>query len=212
VSRRRTILLAAALVVLAAFAAVAAHTRSSSATFTTGSQSTVTASVDSVTNWVHLYSETSDPDGLTGYARQANAPGGALIASGSDKSLVLDLGSYPDLNKTFAFSRVLTLKTPPSFPLAGVNQVTVSVSLVADPGGTQPLRNPALHLTTQGGTGTSVTLGANAKAQLDISLRTKKNPWDAGDQFRPHIVLSMTYPGGPAGAYAYDLTALLTII
>ena len=59
----------------------------------------------------------------------------------------------------------------------------MTATLVADAGGTQPLRNQYLHLVGQAGTTNSVTLRANQKAQLDIQLRTKKNPWDAGDNY-----------------------------
>ena len=52
----------------------------------------------------------------------------------------------------------------------------------------------------------------NQKAQLDISLRTKKNPWDAGDIFRPHVILTFDDSGGPAAYYVYDFTTLLYII
>jgi len=55
-------------------------------------------------------------------------------------------------------------------------------------------------------------LSPNQKAQLDVQLRTKKNPWDAGDAFRPHIVLTLTYAGGPASYYVYDFTTLLYVV
>ena len=186
-------------------------TRTSSASYTTTSETDVTASAATAGDWLRVFSQATDPDGLTGYARQQNLATQPLIASGQDFGLAIDWGSYPDLNKTFAFSRVLTIKTPAAFPIASVTQVTVTVTLVADPSGTQPLRNPYLRLVGQGGTSSSVTLRVNQKAQLDISLRTKKNPWDAGDVFQPRVVLTLTYAGGPASYYVYDYTTLLTI-
>lgn len=212
--RRAIILLAAAALVVAAASAVAASRapRFSAASYTTTSQSDVTASTASVSGWLNAYSQDSDPGGLQGYARQQDLAGQPLIADGQDAGLTLDWGSYPDLSKTLDFTRVLTIQTPAVFPDASVTQVTVTVTLIADPGGTQPLRKPSLHLVGQTGASTSVTLSPGAKAQLDVQLRTKKNPWDDGDVFLPRVVLTLTYAGGPAAYYVYDFTTLLTII
>lgn len=209
--RRIALLLCLLALGATALIAGAAGTRASSASYTTTSETDVTASAATAGGWLHVYSQSTDPDGLGGYARQQNLATQPLIASGQDFELAIDWGSYPDLNKTFAFSRVLTIETPATFPIASVTQVTVTVTLVADPGGTQPLRNPYLRLLGQGGNTSSVTLRADQKAQLDVSLRTKKNPWDAGDVFQPRVVLTLTYAGGPASYYVYDYTTLLTI-
>ena len=213
-SRRSIIVLGIVVLVVAAASAVAASrsTGYSGASYTTTSRCDVTASAASVTGWLNVYSEGSDPGGLQGYARQQNLAGQPLIAGGQDAGLTIDWGSYPDLSKTFDFARVLTIQTPEVFPDKAVSRVTVSVTLAPDPGGTQPLRKPSLHLVGQTGTATSVTLGVNAKAQLDVQLRTKKNPWDDGNEFRPRVVLTLTYAGGPAAYYVYDLATLLTII
>ena len=57
------------------------------------------------------------PTALDGLRTSAERHGvQPLIATGQDKGLVVDLGDYPDLNKTFDFTRVLTIKTPSAFP------------------------------------------------------------------------------------------------
>jgi len=211
----RVVTLFAAVLLVAAVAATGGAARSvnsSNAAYTSSSQTTVTATAASVTGWLNAYAQGTDPDGLTGYARQQNLATQPLIANGLDAGLAVNWGSYPDLNKTFAFSRVLTIKTPAVFPDPAVTQVTVTVTLAPDVNGTQPLRNAYLHLTPGSGFTNTVTMGVNQKAQLDISLRTKKNPWDAGDIFRPHVILTLTYAGGPAAYYVYDFTTLLYII
>jgi hypothetical protein len=207
---KRRILVLAALVALAV--AATAALAASRASYTTGSQSIVTASAESVSDWLSVNSQGGDPGVPSGYAHQHNVASQPLIASGQDANLAIAWGSYDDLNVWFTFSRVLTMKTPLAFPDPAVTQVTVTATLIADPGGTQPLRNAYLHLVNQGGTTNRVTLGPNQRAQLDIQLRTKKNPWDAGDTFRPRVVLTLTYVGGPAAYYVYDFTTLLTII
>ncbi len=128
---------------------------------------------------------------------------------------MLNWGEYPDLNKNFDFLRVLTIKTPEVFPDPAVQQITVTLTLVADSGGTQPLKNPDLR--PIGGTlrkqrSTTITLAADQRAQLDVTLHTKKNPWDAGEAFSPRVVLTVTYAGGPAAYFVYDFTTELTII
>ena len=207
--RRIVVLATLAVLAVAATAALAA----SRASYTTGSQSIITASAESISDWLSVYSQGTDPDTLGGYAHQQNLALQPLIATGQNTGLVLNWGSYPDLNKTFTFSRVLTFKTPATaFPDPAVTQVNVTVTLLPDASGTQPLRNAYVDLASGTGFTNSVTMGLNQKAQLDISLRTKKNPWDAGDTFRPHIVLTLTYAGGPATYYVYDFTTLLYII
>jgi hypothetical protein len=137
-----------------------------------------------------------------------------LIASGQDAGLAIAWGAYPDLNKDFVFVRVLTIKTPAVFPDPAVTQITVTATLAPDPGGTQPLKNPDLRpigLTARKQRSTTITLGVDQRAQLDLTLHTKKNPWDAGDRFRPHVRLTVTYAGGPAAYFVYDFTTLLTI-
>ena len=104
------------------------------------------------------------------------------------------------------------IKTPAAFPIGSVTQVTVTATLVADASGTQPLRNQYLHLVGQAGTTNSVTMRASQKAQLDIQLRTKKNPWDAGHTSASRHAHVDLPAGGPAAYYVYDFTTLLTII
>ena len=53
----------------------------------TSSQSTVTASVDGVSNWLHVYSQSGDPEWPTGYARRrgVNGVAGPPAATGQDQ-------------------------------------------------------------------------------------------------------------------------------
>jgi hypothetical protein len=216
-SRRAGILLAVALLGIAG-AAVFAGARTatpSDASYTTSSQSTVLASGATTGDWLSVYAEGGDPGVSLVYAHQHNVPTDPLVAGGQDAGLVIGWGSYPDLNKDFDFVRVLTVKTPAVFPNTAVQQVTVTLTLAPDAGGTQPLKQPDLRpigLTARKQRSTTITLGANQRAQLDITVHTKKNPWDPGNLFRPHVVLTLTYAGGPAAYYVYDFETLLTII
>lgn len=216
--RRRVAILIGAVVLSGAvvFACVGVQWASSSdATFTTTSQSDVTASAATTSDWLNVYSEGGDPGVSADYAHQHNVSSDPLAASGTDSALAIDWGSYPDVNDDYVFVRAFSIRAALAFPDPAVTQVTVTATLVADASGTQPLKNPDLRplgLAPRKARSTSLTLGPGQRGQLDITVHTRKNPWNPGDTFRPHIVLTATYAGGPASYYVYDITTLLTVI
>ena len=91
----------------------------------------MTASADQPSDWLHLYSQTTDPSHPTTYAhgRLINGGTGPYAATGSDAALAVDLGGFPDANSTFPFTCVFSLVTPVQFPDTSVTQITVSVTL-----------------------------------------------------------------------------------
>ena len=214
--RRAVVLLFSALLAVAGAVAVAgARTAPSAASYTTASQSSVVASAATTADWLNVYAQGGDSAVSPDYAHQHNIPTDPLIAAGQDAGLTIGWGAYPDLNKDFGFVRVLTIKTPAQFPDPAVQQITVTVTLVADASGTQPLKNPDLRplgLTLRRQRSTTITLGPDMRAQLDLTLHTKKNPWAPGDSFSPHVVLTVTYTGGAPAYFVYDYASLLTII
>jgi hypothetical protein len=86
VSRGAVTVLVATVLTVAAVLAMAGTraTDYTGASYTTSSQSHVTASAVSVTGWLNVYSEGSDPDGLSGYAHQGNLLARPPIATGRD--------------------------------------------------------------------------------------------------------------------------------
>lgn len=211
-SRRRTILMAAALVALAAVAAVAAHTRASSATFTTSSQSTVTASVDGVGNWLNVYSQSTDPQSATGYARRRGINGvpGPPAATGQDQGIVVDLGDFPDRNASFAFPRLFSIRTPDVFPDATVGQIGVTVTVLPDPTtGDNMLQGASLAPfgQTNGGAQT-VTLGPATKYQFNVNVKARKK-FVLGQTYFPRVRLSLTI-SGVANAFTYEFPLEVT--
>lgn len=207
---RRLIVLA----VVALLSATVATLAFSSASFTSTSTTTVTASTDSVTGWLSLHSSSTDPAAVdkAGYGHQANIGANPFLATGEDTTLAIDWGSYPDTNTTYTFNRTFTLRTSDTLP-SGVTQVTVTAAAQQGSGDSfQPIRSVAISTMGSGGGNPSVTLGANQKRQVNVQVRMKKNPWDPGDVFAPHIILTLTYTGGPAAYYRYDIPTSLTII
>jgi hypothetical protein len=110
----------------------------SGASFSSAGSANVAVTTDRVQNWLHLYSQSTDPDGLTGYSTQS--PGTNPAATGMDETVAVNLGTTPA--GTTTCSRVLTIKTPTSFPTG--TSATITVTMVADPAtGSQPMGRSA---------------------------------------------------------------------
>jgi hypothetical protein len=209
------VLLAAA-ALAAGLTALAVRTPASGASFSTASNTAVTASADSESSWVHVYSRATDPDAADrpGYATQYDVTPAPPCATGQDDTIAITMGRFPWLsNATYQFYRVITLKAPPAFVDPSISAITVTTSLVADEdSGRQHLANA--RLAPVGGTGgsTSVTLAPGQKVQLNLQVTTTW--WWAifwGTTYRPHLRLTVSFPGAPAGYYVYDYEVLVTL-
>jgi len=206
---RRLILLVA----LTMLAVVSAGTVFSGASFTSSSDVRIEATTDSVTDWLRIDSSETDPDvaDRSGYARQYNSPSLPFVASGGNRDLTIDWGAYPDTNTTYTFNRSFTLRTPVAFPDPSVTQVTVTAVYWVPSGELQPIRSVRIAAVgATGGVGT-VTLGPGQKRQVNVQVRAKRQ-WTPGEQFHAHIVLALTYAGGPTNYYSYDIPTLITVI
>lgn len=199
------------LVALAILAVALAGVGVSLASLTSTTQTTITATTDGVGDWLHLYSQPTDPDGLTGYAlRRVRTPPAPLAASGQDAGIAVDLGGFPDTNDSFDFSRVITIKTPLTFPSAGVTQVAVTVTTAADPASRDnPLKSAKLSNLNGSGANATVTLGPNQKRQLNLQVRARKQ-YALGQVYYPRVIITLTYAGGPAGYYRYEFPVAVT--
>jgi hypothetical protein len=201
------------LLLLVFLAAVSiAATVVTSASYTTSSVTDVTASAESVASWLHLYSQSTDPDGLGSYATQRVQSGvGPLCATGGDATLSLVMGGERTTNTTYTFSRVFTLKTATPFPESSVTQVQVAATYVADPTtGKQPIRDCRFSTLTRTRGNASVTLGANTTYQANIRMRMKGSGWEVGRTYRPIVRVTVSWSGGPAGYYVYDIPLAVT--
>ena len=210
----RFVRIVALLALAAVCVAAAAHVRPSAATYTTSSQTDVAATTDSVTGWLHLYSQTTDPGGLTGYdlSRLINGGDGPLAATGIDATLVADMGDFPDKNKSYTYSRVFTVMTPAAFADAAVTSVRIDVTLLDDPAtGEQPIHNPRLSNLNGSGATTSMTLGRGQQRQLNLQVGVHKR-FALGTTYYPEVVLTVTMIGGsyPTGYYVYSVPVAVT--
>jgi hypothetical protein len=196
---RRLILL----LVVATTLACGTLAQPSGASFTSASSSNVRVTTDTVTNWLHLYSQSTDPDGLTAYCTQA--PGTNPAATGADFTLAVNLGLRSKASATTC-NRVLTVKTPSAFPTG--TTITVTAVLLADPGtGTQPITSVGFSAVGAGGTFTNpLSLGLGQKRQLNLKVR----PAAAGVTYRPTILITVTYTGVTATYYRYSVPVTVT--
>lgn len=205
-SRRLLILLA-----LGAVALAAAIVTFSQASFTATSETLIGASASRTRDWVHLYSEGSDPEKSKIYAHKRTIDGvtGTVAATGLDATLTVDLGGFPDKNKTFPFVTVFSVVTPAAFPDPAVAQVTVSATLVADLAD-QPLTSPGFTaFGPTGGGPASVTLGPGEKYQFNVTVKTRKK-FTLGRVYWPHVIVDVTWTGVPAGYFRYDIPVSVT--
>jgi len=208
VSRRLLILLA-----LVAVALATAAVGFSLASFTATSETRIGASASRLSDWVHLYSEESDPAGSTIYAHKRTIDGesGTVAATGQDATLAVDLGGFPDKNKTYPLVTVFSMVTPVQFPDPAVTQVTVSATLVDDVTD-QPLTLPGFTaFGPTGGGPTSVTLGPGQKYQFNVTVKTRKK-FTLGHTYWPHVLVDVAWTGVPAGYFQYDVPVSLTDI
>jgi type II secretory pathway pseudopilin PulG len=199
--------------VLAVAAVAAGAVGFSQASFTTSSQSQVGATAAHVRSWLRLYSQTSDPGGLTGYAtRRVQSGIGPLCAAGSDESLTLDMGGTPASTTTYTFNRAFTVKTPTAFPDAALTQVTITATYVADAAtGKQPIYDVRFSATTTTGGSNPSAIARNVQRQANVRMRASGTGWVVGQVYRPHVLLTVTYTGFTTAYYVYDIPLAVTI-
>ena len=198
---KRVLILGIALV-LAGSVAVAGMVATSGASFAGASSSTASASTAGVSDLLHLYSQTSDPDGLTGYYTRAGITPATLSASGVDETLTVDLGKEPTGNTTEA--RVFTIKA--AYPLpTGITSITVAISDTDDP--SNVVNSMGFADVGKTGRTASVTLAAGQKMQCN--LRTKV-PNPRGTVYTLTLVIKVTYSGYTGTMFTYNVPLTVT--
>jgi len=161
---------------------------------------------DSPSNYLQLYSQSTDPAGLTGYATKKNSNPLVPAATGANLTLAALLGGYKNQNTT-TISRVFTLQAVSPLP-AGASPLTVTAALTADPDtGKQPITGVAFSNTDGSGSGPTATLTAGAERQVNITIRTQPNSVFQGNNtmHTPTVTLRVTYPGYTGSFLSFDV-------
>ena len=152
-----------------------------------------TVTADNPVNYLRLYSQSTDPSGLTGYATKRLSNLLVPAATGADDTLQVALGGYKNDNGT-TLNRVLTLQAVNPLP-AGASPLTVTATLAPDPvTARQPLSQVTLSDTDGANAGTTATLTAGAKKQLNLRVMTKAFPGN-NVLHTPIVTLTVTHPG-----------------
>jgi hypothetical protein len=176
----------------------------SDATFNSRSVNRANAvEADDASNYLRLYSQSTDPSGLTGYALKRGAVPTRPAATGADHTLAVELGGFRIID-LLAFTRVFTLQARSPLP-AGASPLTVTASLAADPiTGRQPLSQ--ITFANLNGTSSSptATLTAGAKKQLSLRVSTRGFPV-TNSLLRPTLTLTVTYPGFTKAFLSYPI-------
>ena len=139
---------------------------------------------DSVTNYLHLFSQGTDPAGLTGYAVKQGSSPSVVAATGSDLGLALQLGGWKNAG---TMNRVLTLQAAATLPAA-----SITVTTTVPPVPSQPVSSATINAVGSAGGTTSVTLTPGVKRQLNINV--SKLPGNNA-LYNGTIQLSVTWTG-----------------
>ena len=192
-----------ALVALAVFGAFTVPT--SGANFNDRSANTAAISTNSVGNYLRLWSQGTDPAGLTGYATKRGSAPAVPAATGADSGLTVAMGGYKNNNGT-TVARVLTLQALNPLP-AGVTSLTISGSLLADPAtGRQPLTGFTFSPVSGTPTSATVTLTPGQKVQLNLSVRMRNNEFPGNNTlYHPAVNLTVRYTGYTGNFLTYTV-------
>jgi len=148
-------------------------------------------SAATVASYLRLWSESTDPAGLTGYGIKRLSNPAVPAATGSDGSLSASLGAF---KQGGSMDRVLTLEARNPLP---VPSITVTASVVAGTALLGPATIAPIGAT--GGT-SSVTLTVGGRRQVNLVI--PKLPGNNIVQTST-LVLTVTYPGFTGSFYAY---------
>lgn len=194
-SRSRVLL--AALAVLGLALAATSFTGARYTSRTTNAGNALTA--DKPSSYLRIYSQSTNPGGLTGYAVRAGKTPSTPAATGTDETLEANLGGFNNVSGS-TVNRVFTLTTG-TLP-AGVSSITVELSTVADPTtGSQPISDYTFATTSGTSVGKTVTVGPNNTGQINLTIRT--NNLSGNRQYVPKVVIRVTYPGYSGNFLSY---------
>jgi hypothetical protein len=191
---------AAAAGALALIAVAFSRVAGTGATFTAGpSANSQPATADNAPNWVHLYSQSTDPDGLTGYVAGDSGP----AATGQDRTLSVDLGNIGLLQG--AHNRAFTAKAVATLPESAA-AVTATISVTDNASGY--ISSAALNVVGSSGGTASRSLAAGGKVQANVT--TPALSIGLGSHtYSGSLRITLAPPGDSTGFLRYDIPVSL---
>jgi hypothetical protein len=193
----------AALLAVAVAAAVLAMP-ATRANFASSSSSQAGVAMDETANYLALLSDAADTTALTGYADKRNSSPLVRAASGADDAIAVALGGYKNTNST-PIPRVLSLQARDPLP-PGVAAITVSATLLPDPGGKQPLTGHSFTTLAGAGAAPSVTLAPGDKRWLNLSASMKGSPFPGNNLiYHPIVRITVRHAGYSGSFLSFDV-------
>ena len=196
-----------ALLVLAALALLGLTVPASDARFNKVTTNTSTIAADSAGAYFHVYSQSTDPGGVTGYATRRLSSPLVPAATGADDAIAVHMGGWRNQNATYV-DRVVTIKAPATFP-AGVTQLTLHGARNPDPTtGEQPLTAGRFQRMNDTGGGATITLSPGEQVELDLEVTMRPPDFPNGGAgsgltYTPTVTVWATWTGYTDDFYAY---------
>ena len=201
---RRRLVVPLGLAAVAAACAALFSLPASGANFASKSKSTASVTTDATANYLRLFSDAADATTLTGYADKRLSNPLVRAATGADTSLVVALGGYKNTNNT-AIPRVFTVEARSPLP-PGVSSLTVSATLLPDPGGKQPLTGYSFTNLLGLNPTSSVTLAPGDKRWLNLTASMKGSAFPGNNVlYTPMVRITVRYPGYTGDFLSYDV-------
>jgi hypothetical protein len=191
----RALVAGLATVTLLLVAATARPTEPSGANFLAVKKNTGSSvTADQVSRYISLWSQSTDPAGLTGYAVKNLSSPSVLAATGASDTLALDLGGWKNGG---TMNRVFTVEVKNSIPWS-----SVTITAIVPPTPAQPVSGATLAAVGSTGGTTSVTLTPGAKRQVNLTI--KKLPGN-NVLYNANVQLKVTYPGYTGDFFTYSV-------
>lgn len=193
------------LLVLAAILAVSGFASVSDARMNSVTKNTGSIAADSPAAYFHVYSQSTDPGGVTGYATRRGSSPAVLAGTGVDDTAAAHMGGWRNQTATYV-DRVLTIKAPAAFP-AGVTQLTLHGLRGVDPAtGEQPITAGRFQRMDDTGGGATITLSPGEQVELDLEVTMRPPDFPTtgtGLTYTPTVTVWATWTGYTDDFYAY---------
>jgi hypothetical protein len=199
--RRRLLALAGASALLVAALSAVSFSR---AFFQDTEETPQAISAAAPSAWLHLYSQSTDPDDLTGYAPGA-PEAGEPAAAGQDEDLTVELGSEDETDSLPEFDRAFVVETVEDFPAASSGDVELSMAVETPGSGgpSQPIQARFAHLDGMQDRA-PVVLGPGERRQVDLDVSTAG--LDNNERFESVLVLTLEFGDGSQLVYRNPVT------
>ena len=194
------------LAVLAAVCAAAIALPASGANFASRTTNPVSVATDAVSQLpAAVLRRVRIPTGCSSRTRpSASRARRVCAATGVDGTLRVALGGFKNTNTT-SIPRVFSVQARGTLP-AGVSSITVTATLLPDPGGKQPLTGYSFTNMLGLGSATTVTLGAGDKRWLNLSASMRGSAFPGNNVlYRPTVRITVRYTGYTGNFLSYDV-------